>query len=140
MKCLVFTLIYIPLGIFAQISEFHYSYDAAGNRVVREIPSPKPNNPQGSTMNTVAYEDEINGLQISLYPNPTQDEVIIEAKGGEIFAEHVRIIDSRGAVLLHLQKQNLPLQLHFGTYPAGIYSISMQVGEEVKRYKILVAR
>ncbi len=65
---------------------------------------------------------------------------MIDAKGGELFAEYVRVIDSRGAVLLHLQKQNLSLQLHFGTYPAGIYSISMQVGEEVKRYKILVAR
>jgi len=91
-------------------------------------------------MSTAAYEDAVAGLQVSLHPNSTQDEVIIEAKGGEIFAEHVRIIDNRGAVLLHLQKQNLPLQLHFGTYPAGTYTISMQVGEEVNRYKILLTR
>jgi hypothetical protein len=91
-------------------------------------------------MSTAAYEDAVAGLQVSLYPNPTQDEVMIEAKGGEILAEHVRIIDSRGAVLLHLQKQNLPMQLHFGAYPAGTYTISMQVGEELKRYKIWVTR
>ena len=77
---------------------------------------------------------------MSLYPNPTQDEVIIEAKGGELFAEHVRIIDNRGAVLLHLQKQSMPLQLYFGKYPAGTYTVSLQVGNETKRYKILVTR
>ena len=128
MKKLICFLSLIPLEIFAQTTQFHYSYDAAGNRVIREHVQLKPNNPQGNIMNTVAYADEINGLQISLFPNPTQDEVMIEAKGGELFAEHVRIIDNRGAVLLHLQKQNLPLQLHFGSYAVGAYTISLQVG------------
>lgn len=138
-KTLTF-LIFIPLGIFAQTSEFHYTYDDSGNRIVRAHVELKPNQPQGEHTSAIAYEDAIAGLQVSLYPNPTQDEVIIEAKGGELFAEHVRIIDNRGALLLHLQKQNMPLHLYFGKYPRGTYTVNIQVGNEVKNYKILVTK
>ena len=54
----------------AQSSEFHYTYDAAGNRELRTHVQLKPNNPQGDNTNTATYEDAVAGLQVSLYPNP----------------------------------------------------------------------
>jgi hypothetical protein len=70
MRKFTLLLLFIPLGIFAQTSEFHYTYDAAGNREQRTHVQLKPNNPQGDNTNTATYEDAVAGLQVSLYPNP----------------------------------------------------------------------
>ena len=68
------------INLYSQTPAPTYSYDAAGNRVLRQmlILVGRAENPSGSNMTQQTVNEEFNGLVISAYPNPSKGEITIE--------------------------------------------------------------
>lgn len=138
MKKLILLLLLFPLWSNAQT--YQYSYDANGNRTIRAHVQLKRGNTADTAQTTNPYTDQLAELELRLYPNPTQDQLHIDANGAALEVTHLRVFDNRGTLVFQKETAHLPLQLDFSQYAAGMYTVALQVGEEVKRYKILVTQ
>ena len=67
-------------SLFSQTTVPTYSYDAAGNRVLRQmlLLGGRAENPSGSKMAQQTVSEEFNGVVISAFPNPSKGEITIE--------------------------------------------------------------
>lgn len=68
------------INLYSQTTVPTYSYDAAGNRVLREmlLLAGRSENPSGSKMAQQTVSEEFNGVVISAFPNPSKGEITIE--------------------------------------------------------------
>lgn len=81
-KFLLFSLLSCSLGISAQ-TKISYSYDAAGNRVKREILMAKFQSQ--AKQSRASYSDMVADRQIKISPNPTKGNLRVEVVNGAAF-------------------------------------------------------
>ncbi len=128
----------------AQQAYIQFTYDAAGNRVVRQyFPAIKINDAREK--NPEADKIAAN-YGIHVYPNPLMDGnsvtlVISSIKENEGEDAQVYVLDNTGK-LLFTQKQSTvsPTQLDLSSYAAGIYYIKVAIGKEQLFYTITKAK
>ncbi len=79
MKLLIFFIIF-SFTCYSQTTVPTYSYDQAGNRVLRQmlLLGGRAENPSGSKMAKQTVSEEFNGVVISAFPNPSKGEITIE--------------------------------------------------------------
>lgn len=80
--------------------------------------------------------------QISIFPNPAKDEVVIQFGLSEQSIDHIRVINLEGKTIKHLEinkkftsGQNIILNL--AGEPAGIYLCIISINKKNKTYKII---
>tara|TARA_R110002050_G_scaffold300435_1_gene469784 strand:+ start:2362 stop:2823 length:462 start_codon:yes stop_codon:yes gene_type:complete len=151
MKYLV--ILFLSLGclsLFAQ-STYLYGYDNAGNRIQREMIPLRLSNPNAGNMPSTDAEasdrqaTELQGLNdqldnkvsISLFPNPTANEVNLEFNKENHLTEEVRIINSRGKLLYQDQFVSGNFALPFNNLVAGSYFIWLKINGSIYGYQVI---
>lgn len=75
---------------------------------------------------TTGAEKPDNSAEIMVQPNPVQDVLMIPFNALGTFANQVEVFDSNGRLVLHeciLDNTQTNIQLDFGAFPAGAYTI-----------------
>lgn len=130
---LFFLLVMSSLALSAQ-SKITYAYDAAGNRVRREILFEQSQ----SKSQVTTYSDMLDERKIKIYPNPTEGELCVEVLGELDKNEGtVSVYISNGAVVSSVPIKGKTAQLNISSCPNGLYILNVKIGESVLAWKII---
>jgi len=131
------------LCIYVNAQHVNYTYDANGNRILRQYSPTRLINP--ATPDPEA-ENIASQYGIGVYPNPLMDGnnvTVVISSASDKPAEEATIyaLDNTGKVLFS-QKQTTssPAQLDLSSYSAGIYYIKVAIGKEELFYKVTKAK
>ena len=142
----------ILLSIFsiqANAQHVTYSYDANGNRILRQY---SPMRVMNNTTTTDPEADKVAAQYgIGVYPNPLMDGssvtlAIARTKTAEQTLDNVEeatvyVLDNTGKVLFSQQQStSSPSQIDLSGYSAGIYHIKVAIGKEELFYKVMKAK
>jgi YD repeat-containing protein len=128
---------------YATISEaqtnISFTYDAAGNRVKREIIIPKSSKANTDTASSIKPITELLGkLKITIYPNPTRGQLSVEITNMPTDASgEIRIYNIAGNVIQYQKTVGSLNQLDFSVYPTGVYVLYIKVGQNESKWKII---
>jgi len=78
--------------------------------------------------------DELNGLNIRIYPNPSYNKVLVENGAGS----ELTILSSSGIPLMREYISEMVYTLDLGTLSPGIYFCQMKTGNEMITKKIII--
>lgn len=120
MLCLLSTV--CVLGQHAYL----YSYDAAGNRTIRQRVNYAMAN--ASMQDSSLFSAPLVAMA---YPNPTEGDLSIEFNGGQETERLVHVYDSQGKMCLEERTSDVLIQLNLRNLSSGIYLI--EVVEKGKR-------
>ena len=143
--CLRFLLICVVFGFgYQSISAqntIYYSYDDNGNRVTRSIALKK-----SSAVTDSAYEetekeifkDEIGEIHISIYPNPTKGNLVVEVSGTstEALIEY-GIYSATGTILKKQIVSDPQFNIDFTNQPCGMYILKLNIEGKISEWKII---
>jgi len=117
-----------------------FAYDAAGNRVKREITfkSSKLNLDTTASSIIKPVSEMMDKVKITIYPNPTKGQLSVEITNIPAnVAGEIKIYNIAGNIL-HYQKTLGPLNpFDFSIYPTGIYVLYIKVGQNESKWKII---
>lgn len=142
MKAIKF-ITFLLLMSYPTISEAQtnivFSYDAAGNRVKREIIIDKSSKANLDTASTIKPVIEMMGkMKIIIYPNPTRGQLSVEITNMPTDASgEIRIYNIAGNVIQYQKTKGSLNQFDFSVYPTGIYVLYIKVGENESKWKII---
>lgn len=128
-----FFFVIFSLSLSAQ-KKVMYVYDAAGNRIKREILFEQSQ----SKSQVVAYSDMLDEKEIKIYPNPTEGELRVE-----IFNELkktegiVTVHGNNGAMIYTTPIINGSASLDISSCPNGLYILHVKIGDSVSSWKII---
>lgn len=111
-----------------------YAYDAAGNRIKKEILFEQSQ----SKSQVVACSDMLDEKEIKIYPNPTEGELRVE-----IFNELkktegiVTVHGNNGAMIYTTPIINGSASLDISSCPNGLYILHVKIGDCVSSWKII---
>ncbi len=141
------TLIFLFLSaIFVPSHAQHFStatfnYDDNGNRIIRCISFSKKiengKNVENENSFLPKIEEVINEIQISVFPNPTQDKVNLTVENNPFNKPlHVLIASPTGQVLQQKTLTNRQDVFDLSGQSPGIYFLELISGEEKQVWKI----
>ena len=116
-------------------SSINYTYDAAGNRILREQAYYRGGLSRDSLS---ARDNRLGSIIISVAPNPTNGPITVTLTGlQESDVCTLTIYDSLGKILLSTTTTNETTSLDISSQPTGYYFLSATVREEKLSYKII---
>lgn len=124
---------------YAQTGRVDYTYDQAGNRTGRiviyeQLRSKRNNTPTDS----VVVKDQLEGLDLKFYPNPTKGMLRVDINGSEADSElNMVIYDAQGRIILNSKANEGSNTLNLTRYAAGWYILQIQAGGNKREYKII---
>ncbi len=143
---LLITVLYYSIAIAQQIN-FVYTYDAAGNRVKRELAQPLPVMPlavvQQDSSLQLTQPEPVNALntpqtqdapafEVRLFPNPTSGWVNLELPEWQAGETGQITVHSQTGALVFQQKQVTAAQtLQLSNLLPGYYLVRIVVGEKM---------
>jgi hypothetical protein len=139
MKTLLFitTFIICTCSIFAQ-NKRCFTYDENGNRTSRIICFKNPLTKSDTSLKKHSLYDNLGKMKITLSPNPTKGQLIIEvinlpenAKGS------ITIADASGKILQELSSLKSTNTLDLSSQSSGMYFLRIRAGDEVSQWKVL---
>lgn len=134
-----------------QINVVQFSYDNAGNRILREWAvieeGEEGEGPPASSNKSLSSNSSSDSItfqsnhqySIKLYPNPTVSAIIIEV-GGELITEReVQVFSIAGNLLLSQHIEGMRQIIDLSPHPPGIYSVVLigLNGELLKKWKLI---
>ena len=137
-KVLFMMFLFIPLSLFSQTMT--YAYDAAGNRIKREIVL---GGLRSSTLQeeviTEKLEVEKCNAEIRIYPNPTEGRFAVEINNiSEDVSGQIQVLNIQGRLL---EKRGIQsegkIDFDLTGEAAGIYILNIRLGEAVSTWKII---
>ncbi len=129
------TLMFAAIGLNAD-NALTYSYDAAGNRVLREIRIETPRQGQQRSRGGERLDDRVAGINISFSPNPTKGMLHVEIQAGSPSVESVSLFSMSGT-LLQTAKGETSMDFDLSDTPSGIYLLVVQINGERTSYKVI---
>lgn len=132
-KILLFSLLSCSLGMSAQ-PKVGYSYDAAGNRVKREIALSRTQSQEAKR--SVAYSDMISDHQIQIVPNSKSGKVKVAVLDGKS-QFNVTVYNVSGQNVLTLKNVRGQTEVDLSNEPNGIYVLVLEIGQEKTTWKIM---
>ena len=133
MKSLFILQLWLITGITGFSQSISYSYDDSGNRTERSITLKSTSSPDNQDKFVETFEDELGGLDISIYPNPTRGILNIEGLHqeaiGSVFNMNGQMIKS---TIINEEKDEISVS----ELPSGMYilKLSTDKGMVVKRF------
>lgn len=115
-----------------------FSYDLDGNRTNREILFGRMERNSKTNEELVSsVTDFFNAMEVSLYPNPTNDKFFVELKGDTNEKAEATLTHISGAVLeKRILKDSRELFDLSGLAP-GIYLLKLTVDNEIHVWKVI---
>jgi len=134
-------------------TKIKFSYDPSGNQIRREnvinmsAPAPSSSNMKssGSQATETAsaeiqkFEDSVDEMKITIYPNPTKGMLRVDVSGRKIPADaKIIIYNVSGAVILRLNGVSESNMVDISEQPAGAYIMKISLGtEQISSWKII---
>ncbi|GHT22927.1 hypothetical protein AGMMS4957_13780 [Bacteroidia bacterium] len=116
-----------------------FGYDAAGNRVSREICyNCSPPNTHSSPTDTVPFFEVLSGMVVKIYPNPTEGllHVLIENMQEGVTAQ-MALYQLNGMLVTTQKGIQNSAELNISNQPTGIYVLRIVAGKEHTEWKII---
>ena len=139
------SLLWLNSGAYSQT--YGYSYDAAGNRMARNILVLKA--AKVDRTNNVAFDntkidgkskgtDMLGDVTLNINPNPTAGlvEIDIINLSNESTGE-ILVFDIKGTLLFRQERITLKSEINLLDHPQGTYIIKIFVDDEVSEWKII---
>lgn len=138
---LVGFLVLASLTGWAQDVTVQFLYDACGNRISRSVRLSKVEengkNIEGETSFLSVANDCIGDAIISVFPNPTNDMVIVEVSGNEHKDIRVTLTTITGSHIKERILRDGRQEIDLSGKPSGIYLLKLLCGEETRTWKII---
>ena len=129
-----------------------YTYDASGNRMVREVIQLRVAPPQDSSdmgsdnIENQSVFDGVNsvnstladGREVNIYPNPTDGELLIEIskiKEGE--TGELLILSIEGKIIEQKTELDKSMLVDLSAQASGKYILKLRLGKQVKEWGII---
>ena len=129
------------------VKRIKFSYDASGNRVLREnvifvssnIKSSSVGKPEAASAEKQIYKDVVGEMKVAIYPNPTRGMLRVDISGVEIpFGAKLFIHNFSGAVIQQLNGLSESNMVDISSQPAGIYIMKISLGmNQISIWKII---
>lgn len=136
---LLFYLIFVSLASSAQ-GKIGYSYDAAGNRVKREIvmQTPKAKDKQQSfSPEEQMFSDIFHDHSVNIYPNPTEGALKISISGLKDTDKCSLVVYTMQGVQIILEKIKTDnIDININNRPTGIYLLKITINNKSATWKI----
>lgn len=117
----------------AQTYSITYGYDQVGNRVLRQLTL----NP-GKT--TDIKNDSLNDLMVTIFPNPTSDQLNIKINGAGSLNNNktnIYLYDFSGRLLFKKEEVTELTNIDVSGYAAGTYVLHLSSGSTIRDWKII---
>lgn len=140
---ILFGVMYFLPGRLPAQTMFTFNYDPSGNRTERTIQMqksaqiPDSTGAIGTPEQREEIREEIGTNEIRIYPNPTGGFLHIEIPGEKENNVNIRLYDMKGRTIKEMQVTDENILLDLNSQPAGIYILSIMIGEKRKDWKIL---
>ncbi len=86
---------------------------------------------------TVTSLDDFVLKGINVYPNPTEDHLVIELNNSERITYNINILDAQGRLVQSFETNEQQLNIARGSLPAGVYELQATTGALQKTFKII---
>jgi hypothetical protein len=130
----------LPLTSLAQ-AKIGYSYDAAGNRVKREIvmsPRRAMTRQQNQKLENQSFSDMVRDHSIKIYPNPTEGALKISILGlKEADVCSIGVYTLQGSQILTEDVTSGNIGIDISNQPAGIYLLKIAINNNSTTWKII---
>lgn len=133
------SLLFLPFISFAQ-NEIRYSYDAAGNRIKREIVMSAPKaqaNRQGIFPEDRMFSDKLQDHPVRIYPNSTESSLKICISGLKDTDKcSYAVYNAQGALTVRGEIKNDVADIDISNNPIGVYLLRITVNNIPTTWKI----
>lgn len=114
------------------------SYDAAGNRIMRKVLQISMMSKGGNHTDSTYYIDQMQSVQMVVYPNPTQGKIYVELpKMEESVPNMFRLYDNQGKLIYESVVLGNTLEIDISLYPTGCYMVELYVNGERTTWKLI---
>ena len=115
-----------------------FAYDLNGNRITREILFGKQErNGETSEELLPTATDFFETMEVSLYPNPTNDKFFVEIKGNTSEKAEAALTHISGAVLEKRILTNSLESFDLSEFAPGLYLLKLTVDNETHVWKVI---
>ena len=137
MKVLVFIfMFFLSVPLFSQT--LSYSYDAVGNRVLREIILLRQSDIKSKSRSEKPLEEELSGKTIKIYPNPTKGELKIEVVDWDEKCFGDVYIYSANGVLVRQNNLSDNIQImNISNEPSGLYILKIDMNNNISTWRVV---
>lgn len=130
----------LPLVSSAQ-GRIGYSYDAAGNRVKREIIMSAPmamSRQKNLDFDEQSFSDMVSGRSVKIHPNPAEGTLKISLPGlKEADVCSIDVYTLRGVHILTQAVKTDNVSVDISSQPAGVYILNMTINNNSTTWKII---
>lgn len=127
-----------PVCHAQQTQTVTFAYDLNGNRITREISFGKQErNGEKSEEFLSSATDFFETMEVSLYPNPTNDKFFVELKGDTNEKAEATLTHISGAVLEKRILTNSLESFDLSDHAVGVYLLRIEVGNETHIWKVI---
>ncbi|MDR1764058.1 MAG: T9SS type A sorting domain-containing protein [Dysgonamonadaceae bacterium] len=137
-KLLYFSLLTnVFLFLAAQISaqDVKFAYDAAGNRISREITLLRSSKQEDAA---TELHDIVAKQEVRIFPNPTEGMLSVELPDfSDETAGEITIYDSAGKVVSRKASISRENSFDISRQANGIYIMKIRIGDDVSTWKII---
>lgn len=137
---LLLCLALLPLVSSAQ-GAIGYSYDAAGNRVKREIVMPVPkamSKQQAFAVDGQPFTDMLRSHTVKIYPNPTEGALQVRISGLTVTEKcSLGVYTAQGARILTEDVKTDHVDIDISNRPVGIYLLRITINNQSTTWKII---
>ncbi len=136
-------IIFVALPAFSQqMGEVSFAYDANGNRISRSLEFKKiRENGRDVECDSPSFgkiSDSVGFMEVSIYPNPTQDRVFIRVESGAFEVSYSVSLSTSSGVKLYERRMSRDLEsIDLSEQAAGVYFLELCAGEERHVWKVI---
>lgn len=140
---LIVVMLCTATGVKAQSTTVRFGYDACGNRTERymEIKKIEENGKSIDSQDDQGWlssaDDVIAGVQIAIFPNPTDGKLTLSRSGNGDAVIHATICTATGAVIEKCDVSSLRHDFDLSRLPSGIYILRLDSATESQTWKVI---
>lgn len=137
MKILVlFFVLFCSISGFSQT--MRYSYDDAGNRVLREIVLSRQRSIESEKKSEKPIVEKISDKKVKIYPNPTKGELKIEVENwDDKCTGNIYIYSSNGILIRQYDMVDSMHIADISDEPVGLYILKIYLNKNTMTWRII---